>query len=87
MAKLRVLFMGRLRDLAGASECVVDIPELGLSVADLIDLISSAPECSAALRAPSVRLAINQEIAPRQVAGMRLRDGDEIAFLPPYSGG
>lgn len=81
----RLLFFGRLADAAGGRERALDLAA-PTSIARLIEALGAgAPELAAALAAPSVRVAINQAI-------VRGRDavaapGDEIAFLPPVSGG
>jgi len=46
-------------------------------------LAGRSPEAGA-LAHPSVRLIINEEIAPRDHP---LKDGDTVAFCPPFSGG
>ena len=50
------------------------------NVAALID--SFEAELSAALRSPKVRVAVNGALGATM-----LIDGDEVAFLPPVSGG
>ena len=78
---LRLLFLGRLEDTAGAPERQVEpVP----SFAEL--LASLEPSLAAALRADRVRLAVNGALVADRSAHT-LRDGDEIAFLPPVSGG
>jgi molybdopterin synthase sulfur carrier subunit len=76
---LRLLFLGRLRDIAGADERVVGwAPRLAQVIAAL------EPELAQALETPMVRIAINGTLGDRLTL---LADGDEIAFLPPVSGG
>jgi len=80
--RVRVLFFGMLRELLGRPAEEIDVPE----GSDL----STVFECYAArlprLRelAPSIVAARNQEFAALSTA---LADGDEVAFLPPVSGG
>ena len=74
---LTVLFLGRLQDAAGSGERTV---EYRADVAALID--SLEPELAEALRSDKVRVAVNGAMG---VTG--LADGDEVAFLPPVSGG
>ncbi len=74
---LTVLFLGRLQDAAGEGERTVDYRA---DVAALID--SFETELSAALRSPKVRVAVNGALG-----ASTLSDGDEVAFLPPVSGG
>ncbi|MFC3173529.1 MoaD/ThiS family protein [Novosphingobium bradum] len=80
MAKL--VFLGRLEDLAGAP--ARDCPLAGPTV--LADLLAKlAPALAEALGGGKVRLALNGTIVER--AGLVVADGDELAFLPPVSGG
>ena len=80
--KIKVLFFGGTKDLTGLQEEQVEFPE----GADLEGLWSRY-----VLRFPRLNdlsrvlvLAVNQEIAERT---RTLQDGDEVAFLPPVSGG
>ena len=72
-----MLFLGRLQDSAGAAERTISAQP---TVAGLID--SFEPELAAALRSDKVRVAVNGVLGATQLA-----DGDEVAFLPPVSGG
>jgi molybdopterin synthase sulfur carrier subunit len=78
---LRLLFLGRLQDLAGAAERQV-AALAGGTVADLI--ASLEPQLADELASERVRVAVNGTLASRACA---IADGDEIAFLPPVSGG
>ena len=77
---VKIVFLGRLADVAGGVERDV--------VAGSLDAILSAldPDLAAALREPRVRIARNGALVADQ-AGLVLADGDELAFLPPVSGG
>ena len=77
----KLVFLGRLEDVAGAGE-----REVALSgpLEALLDLLE--PELAEALRGPKIKLAINGALVAGR-AGLTLKDGDEIAFLPPVSGG
>jgi sulfur-carrier protein len=80
---MRVLFFGRLRDLAGASE--IEISEAVHSIDDLKALLGRAnPALALALNEPSVRVAIDRAFAADDAP---LRQAQEIAFMPPLSGG
>jgi molybdopterin synthase sulfur carrier subunit len=78
---LKLVFLGRLEDVAGEPERVV--ATVG-SVAEV--LAALAPELAAALRADRVKLAVNGTLFPDHTVPV-LKDGDELAFLPPVSGG
>lgn len=72
----------RLRELSGKSELVVDLPE----GTDARGLWNDVSRQYPALQpyGSSVSCAVNAEYARFTT---RLKDGDEVAFLPPVSGG
>lgn len=74
---IKVVFLGRLGDLAGGGERRVAATG---SIAELI--AGFEPELAAALRSEKVRVAVNGTLG-----AVALGDGDEVAFLPPVSGG
>jgi sulfur-carrier protein len=76
----RLVFLGRLEDLAGAAEREVEPGPLEAILATL------EPELAIALLDERVRIAFNGELLPEPVA-IVLSAGDELAFLPPVSGG
>ncbi|MEZ5742943.1 MAG: MoaD/ThiS family protein [Sphingomonadaceae bacterium] len=78
---LRLMFLGRLEDLAGGAEKQVPAAP---SIAEVIAALD--PDLASALRQDRVRLAINGALVTDRSAHS-LHDGDEIAFLPPVSGG
>lgn len=83
----RVLFFGRLSDAAGAEELLTPLPAHARHLSDLRLLLSRLhPELGAVLEDPTVRVAINQKIAPAK-SDPEIFDRDEIAFMPPMSGG
>lgn len=79
---VRVLFFGWAHDLTGVSEDRVEVPEGG-RLADLwSDCMRRFPRL--AEMDGALVTAVNLQVAePSQP----LRDGDEVAFLPPVSGG
>ena len=80
--KIRVLFFGLTRDLTGFGEERVELAEGG-RLEDLWRRYASRYPRWAEM-SDSLVAAVNQEIAERSRA---LREGDEVAFLPPVSGG
>ncbi|MCC7153152.1 MAG: molybdenum cofactor biosynthesis protein MoaE [Bryobacterales bacterium] len=79
---VRVLFFGVLRDIAGMKETALEV-EPGTSVGAVFDRCAARFPRLLELKS-SIVLAANQEFSD----GARLVcDGDEIAFLPPVSGG
>jgi molybdopterin synthase catalytic subunit len=80
--QIRVLFFGRLRDLAGRADDSLSLPD----TATLEDVLSHYLETIPRLKdlLPSLALSVNQEYAAPEA---KLRAGDEVALLPPVSGG
>ncbi len=79
--QVRVLFFGMLKDLAGRAEDVLQLPA-GATVADLLAQYGERRGLRQLLGA--VAVSVNQEYARRET---RLHDDDEVALLPPVSGG
>jgi len=80
--QVRVLLFGSLREAAGAKELSVALPERARVVALRELLVASQPAFEKL--AGRLRVAVNREFASDDAL---LADGDEVAFLPPVSGG
>lgn len=79
----KVLMLGRLRDVAGWRERTLDAPPATLSA--LRDLLAREdPALGEALAGKGVQAAVNKALVRADTV---LNPGDEIAFLPPMSGG
>ena len=77
-----IRLFARLRELAGASELARQVPD-GASARDAWDtLVAEFPGLGDYTR--NISCAVNEEYARLTAA---LKDGDEVAFLPPVSGG
>ena len=88
---IRVLFFASLREAVGMdawaySQDAADPPPLLLS--SLLAALKPAlgADGYAALTAENVRIAVNQEFVDG-AAQVDLNPGDEVAFLPPVTGG
>jgi molybdopterin converting factor subunit 1 len=80
--RVTVKLFARLRELAGAGELVVDVPP-GSRVQDVwAALVAAHPAVAAYGR--SMSCAVNLDYA-RMTAPVA--EGDDVAFLPPVSGG
>ena len=71
-----LVFLGRLADFAGACEKSIEPSSLEAVLAGL----------DPAFSADTVKLAVNGTLLTSR-EGVALADGDELAFLPPVSGG
>ena len=86
---IRVLFFASLREAVGRSECRIPPPAetgrafaLDTLMAELQNRLDAG--AYAALAAENVRIAVNRELVQ---GAIDLRSGDEVAFLPPVTGG
>jgi molybdopterin synthase sulfur carrier subunit len=80
--RVNVLFFGRIRELTGLAEESVELPT-GATLADLFGLYTARYPKLADFRA-SLVASRNQEFTAWDTP---LSFGDDIAFLPPVSGG
>lgn len=78
---VRLVFLGKLADLAGAGEREIEGP---LDWAALLK--SLEPALAAQIAGEKVRIALNGGLLTDKQA-LAAADGDEIALLPPVSGG
>jgi molybdopterin converting factor subunit 1 len=80
--KVRVLFFGRLKEIVGLAEDNAELSD-GARIEDLFARYGNQFPELARFR-PSVAAAVNQEYAEWRAP---LKNNDEVAFLPPVSGG
>ena len=83
--KVNVLFFASLKEDLGVSEIELDVSQSADRSA-LIDSLTSnlGADCVAPLLAENISIAINRTIEKGEFA---LQPGDEVAFLPPVTGG
>jgi molybdopterin converting factor subunit 1 len=80
--RVTVRLFARLRDIAGAAELTREIPA-GATIRNVWrELAGEYPDFGPYER--SISSALNADYAPMD---QELREGDEVAFLPPVSGG
>lgn len=79
---VRVRFFAMLRERAGRSDDTCELPD-GAAVSDLWDALAGRLPQLAPLAA-TIRFAVNQEYVDRT---HQLHDNDEVALIPPVSGG
>jgi molybdopterin converting factor subunit 1 len=80
--RVRVLFFGQLKDIVGLSQDDAELSD-GARVEDLFERYGRQFPKLAEFR-PSIAASVNQEYAGWRAP---LSSGDEVAFLPPVSGG
>lgn len=80
--RIRVLFFGVLRDVVGLREDSIDVPEGGRVSTVFEHYASRFPRLRET--SSSIVLALNEQFSDPTAV---LADGDEVAFLPPVSGG
>ncbi len=82
---LKVLLFGRLGDVAGDTEIGIPWNE-NLATIETVreQLLNTVPELADALGEKRTLVAVNQQICGSDT---EVSDGDEIAFMPPVTGG
>jgi molybdopterin synthase sulfur carrier subunit len=83
---IQVLYFARLREAFGCEREQVALPEAVADVAGLTAWLRRRGEAWERELAPNkpVRIAVNQDMA---AADTPVKDGDEVAFFPPVTGG
>lgn len=82
---LKVLFFGRLSDVAGTDRLDIVLHTSITTIAVLRDHLGEGNEAlTRALNEPQVMVALNQILVDWDC---NLQPGDEVAFLPPVTGG
>lgn len=76
----RLVFLGRLAGIAGTAELLVEAGPIAAVIAAL------DPALATAVQEPRIRIARNGELIADR-SSIVVAEGDEIAFLPPVSGG
>lgn len=85
IVKVKVLFFASLKEDLGVSEIELDVTELAGRAALFDSLTSELGTANVEpLMAENISIAINRNI---EKADFVLQSGDEIAFLPPITGG
>ncbi len=78
--KITVLFFAKSREIVGQDQVEIEMPE-GEGVSVLVDRLQSQyPE----LLGMGFRVAVNSDYVEKD---FKLHDGDQVAVIPPISGG
>ena len=80
--RVTIRLFARLRDLAGSGELVRDVPDPATVQTVWKTLVTEMPALGEYERTMSV--AVNADYSRMTAA---VNEGDEVAFLPPVSGG
>jgi molybdopterin converting factor subunit 1 len=80
--RVKVRLFARLREIAGRGEYECDVPA-GASVEDVWQAVTAGHDALKAFGS-AVSCAVNADFARRTA---KVHEGDEVAFLPPVSGG
>lgn len=85
---IKVVYLGRLADVAGKPESEFFSSSGDLDWPDILALLDDhvCAGLSDAVRGKGVKVALNGAIVA-DPEGLVARHGDEVAFLPPVSGG
>ena len=80
-----IRLFGMTKSLAGNQDSLALAMVNGLRVKDLVELLEVGyPMIGELIHKKKVLVSVNQEIAHEET---EVRDGDEIALLPPFAGG
>ena len=81
---ITVKFFASLKDIAEKEEEQIEVQN-SISMDQLSDIISkTSPKMADIIRDNKIMISVNQEMADADTV---IHDGDEVAFLPPFSGG
>lgn len=88
MIHVNLLFFASLRDEMNLADCRLELADGKLDTLQQA-LATRFGDSAELLWADNVRLARNQTVvtSAELMAGFCLNDGDEVAFLPPVTGG
>jgi molybdopterin synthase sulfur carrier subunit len=82
MSQIKVLFFASLREQVGTGEMTLKAGNLAELFAQLE--IQLGKQALQTLKADNIRIAVNQDLIDNETT---LSEGDEVAFLPPVTGG
>ena len=79
-----IIYFASLKAIVGKDQESLDLgPET--TVRQLAEIISkTSPQMGEMIREKKVMISVNQDMADNDTI---IHDGDEVAFLPPFSGG
>lgn len=81
---ITVLFFGALAERLGARQRTLETPAGGLSLTEVRRRLAAGDPAVEAALGPPVRAALDRELV---LGDPQVRPGQELAFLPVFSGG
>ena len=82
---IKVVFLASVRERLNCTEMPFDTGRAEISVTELVELLALRGELwRQVLLDDRVLVAVNQQMSRADVL---IRDGDEVAFFPPVTGG
>lgn len=81
---VKVLFFAKSRELAGLSECKIQLPDT-ISYSKLVDYLSTTYNLQSLEK--TFLIALNSDYCEDADTPIQLKAGDELAVIPPISGG
>ena len=82
--KLKVLFFANYKELLGLSELTVEL-DTGSKVIELNQLLATKGDrWHEVFQSSSIKVAVNHELVEEHTM---LKEGDEVAYFPPVTGG
>jgi len=80
----KIVFLGWLKDMAGGPERQADLPPMSTPEELIAFVAGDNAELAEQLAEPSIRMIINKSILANKILPDSI---DEVAFMPPLSGG
>lgn len=80
--RVRLLYFAVLRDITGKSEEIIDLPD-GTRAQEIWERLRNRHDQLAGYEKPPMTAVNESYVSPDEL----LRDGDEVAFIPPVAGG
>ncbi len=81
---VKVKFFAVLKGLVGKEEVSVEVKQGGTLEQLIEQLKSDLPPLIDIMQKGGILISVNQEVLEK---GAIIKDGDEVAFLPPFAGG
>lgn len=82
---IKVLYFARIREAVNTEQELVEVSAETVTTGDVLNLLQSRGEpWASALSSSQLLIAVNQEMTTAEAV---VKDGDEVAFFPPVTGG